>query len=143
MLAGLRPSAAADAGEPIAIVANQNCPIEDISFERLRSLYDGNLTELGGGQQVSLGENTLLAERFYAVLLGKSEIKVRRNWIRRVYSGSSAVPPKTMKQTDEIVRFIESTPNGICFVEYGKVTEGTKILRINGLAPSSAEYPLK
>ncbi|MFQ6604625.1 MAG: hypothetical protein ACE5D8_03620 [Fidelibacterota bacterium] len=124
----------------IAIVVHPDNPIESISREELEHFYNGSLTQFPDGTTVVLVEHNPTADRFYQILLNKSYIKVKKQWIRYVFSGRTANPPEEISNTLKLQEFVLANRGAIAFLPYEDVTINVKFLAVDGHNVSHEHY---
>lgn len=120
--------------DPIAIIVNEKCPVNNISEEQLGEIFAGHYThwrDVGGPDEpiivVIPGKNTAAFDNFTSQVMKRKDIK---------YDFLS------YKSTG-VLDIVERFPFAISFAAQGAAAkhEGIKMLKINGLAPMAKGYP--
>jgi ABC-type phosphate transport system substrate-binding protein len=127
----------------IVVVVNPSNPLRDLSLEELRRLYLGRTTTFRQNLPVILLEQAELRKAFYPAALGMNEGRIKRHWIGVVFSGESAIPPKTISGSDALKHLVAQTPGAIGFLDFPAADRSVRVLTINGLRPVDASYPLR
>lgn len=126
----------------IAVVVNENNTIENLKLDELKRIYLGNLTFFQNKQPIVLGEYEPAAVDFYRILMDQTVLKIKKHWIAVVFSGKNANPPINLKDTIRTLEFLKENPGGITFLPVSEVSEGMKIVTIDGISPEQPDYPL-
>jgi ABC-type phosphate transport system substrate-binding protein len=127
----------------IAVIVSSNSPIADLSMEQLRRIYLGSTTTFPGVGAVILVEHPPEREAFYRAALGMTEDRVKRHWIRVVFAGDDAAPPKEIDDPGAVSRFVADHPAAIAFITVSAVQPEVKVVTIDGRRPGDADYPLR
>lgn len=123
------------AKDGIAIIVNENNPLESISLEEVELIFTGDVTDWSG---ISTETGTISA------------------YTRNTSSGTYAVFQKLGMQSrdygsdtqkmagnEQIATEVANNPNGIGYVGLAYIkTPGVKVLPVDGSMPEDAEYPL-
>ncbi len=115
----------------IVIIVHPENPIADISREDLEHLYNGSLTTFSDGTPVTLVEHHPTAEVFYQILLNKSYIKIKKQWIRYVFSGRTASPPVEISDDKTLQEYVLTHRGAIAFFPVDEITTNVKILTVD------------
>ncbi len=115
----------------IVIIVHPDNPIQSITREQLEHLYNGTLTQFPDGTTVTLVEHKPTAETFYQTLLNKSYIKIKKQWIRYVFSGRTANPPEEISNTTKLQEFVLANRGAIAFLPYEDIDAPVKIIAID------------
>ena len=132
-----------EARAQIVVVVNPRNPVRDLSLEELRRLYLGRTTTFRQNQPVMLLEQADTRRAFYRAALGMNEARVKRHWIGIVFSGETAIPPRTIAGVEELKRTVAQNAGAIGFLDLAAADQSVKVLTINGLHPGDAAYPLR
>lgn len=123
------------AKDGIAIIVHESSPLDSISLEEIEMLFSGDVTDwsaitLQSGQVSAYTRNT--SSGTYAVFqkMGMSS---------RDYGSDT----QKMAGNEQIAAEVAKNPNGIGYVGLAYInTPGVKVLPIDGINPTSADYPL-
>lgn len=127
----------------IAVVVHRDNPVHDLPLAALRRLYLGQTTTFNDGQRVVLLEYTPMQASFYKKALGMSPDLVHRHWIGLVFQGEDANPPQPFRDPDAVKHYVADHPGAIAFMDLRAVDATVKVIRVGGLAPADAQYPLR
>lgn len=136
---GLDPS---QSREPIAVVVHPSNPADALTMEDLRRLYLGGITLFDHRERVELLESSNERVRFYRAALGMGEDRLKRHWVSRVFAGDPGSPPEEFRDAQDLVRYVATHPGAIAFVPSNLVDGSVKVVRIEGLRPTEAAYPI-
>jgi ABC-type phosphate transport system substrate-binding protein len=131
---------------PIAIVAHKDTPVESLSMEELRSIFLADRQFWGNRTRITLlirapqsDERTFVLERIYQM----SEAQFRQYWIAKMFRAEVPRGPKIVLSTGMTLDLVVAIPGSISFAPADAVTDNVKVIRVDGLLPSDAGYPLK
>ncbi len=127
----------------IVVVVNDSNSISDLTLDELRRIYLGKTTAFPNGKEIVLMEYAHLCEKFYKAVLNMTELKVRKHWIKVVFSGEYATPPIEYHDPDEIKNLVCKKRGAICFVRLSDLEDCMKVLTIGGKEPDDEGYPLR
>lgn len=141
--AGL-PVAAAD-NNTIAIVVRPDVPVDNLSFAELRRLMLGDRQYWTSNLRVTLlvrapgaRERDVVLKTIYQM----SEAQYRQYWIAKVFRAEAASGPRIVYSSEMAVELASQIPGAVAFVDSTQIPSGLKVLKINGLLPREAGYPL-
>jgi hypothetical protein len=128
----------------VAVVVSAANPITNISVADLRKMFAGGKRSWPGGQAMKLitrgpgspERHTLLK------LLAMSEIDYRQYWAAQVFRGDADAEPLTVPSIGMQKEALNLYPGAITLVSIHDVKPGMKVLKIDGLLPGAAGYPL-
>jgi ABC-type phosphate transport system substrate-binding protein len=130
------------ASAQVAVIVHRSNPMSSVTIEELRSIYLGQTT-LFGKIRIVLVSNPEARTLFDEVVLRMNPERLKRHWIRMVFSGDGAVPPRVIQDSEALKQFVAQNPGAIAFLD-GRLTDGTiKILRVNSRFPADPAYPLR
>ena len=131
---------------PIAIVVHKDAPVEDLSMEKLRSIFLADQQFWDDRTRISLlvraptsEERTFVLDRIYQM----SEAQFRQYWIAKMFRAEIPRGPKIVFSTDMTLELVVAVPGSISFIRASEVTDDVKVVRIDGKVPSDEGYPLK
>jgi ABC-type phosphate transport system substrate-binding protein len=146
-LLGLPSGAGAAGGGDIAIVVNKANKTDSISLKDLKQIFAGERTRWPDGEKVqTLATSPAMPEHKAAVrfLFGMSEPEYQKYCIHAAFVGEQQKVPRESGASVAVLGLVAAVPGAVGFVRAGLVMPGTavKILKVNGLAPGEAGYPL-
>ena len=138
------PGAAAESNA-IAIVAAPSLPVDSLSFAELRRVMLGDRQFWSSNLKVTLlvrapgaRERDVVLKTIYQM----SEAQFRQYWIAKVFRAEAAGAPRIVYSNEMAAELAVQIPGAVAFVDATQVPKGVKILKINGLLPGQAGYPL-
>jgi hypothetical protein len=140
----LTPPATAQANE-IAVVVSSGNSTANIGFAELRRVFAGTKRSWPDGQSIKLitrgpgcPERLLLLK-----LLAMSEIEYRQYWTAQVLRGDADAEPLTVPSVGMQKEALRLFPGAISLVNVHDVKPGMKVIKVDGLLPGAAGYPLQ
>ncbi len=145
LLTALAPAQSAPA-EDIAVIVNTTNPVEGISSAELRKFFAGEKRSWHASMPVVLivrapesRERTVLLSH----VLKMTESDYKQYWVKKIYSGEVPREPTTLFSNVSQMETIRAERGGIALISVRDVHSGVKVLKIDGLLPGVAGYPLK
>lgn len=142
-------SVAADevvASSAIAIVVHKDTEVENLSLEELRSIFLADRQFWQNRRRIILlvrapqsDERDFVLNRIYKM----SEAQFRQYWIGKMFRAEVPRGPKIVFSTDMTLELVIAIPGSISFMRAVDVTEGVKLVRVDGRLPSEFGYPLQ
>ena len=141
------PSAAQEQERPaIAIVVHPTVSVDDLSFDELRTIFLGERQFWPDRSRITLlvrapvaYEREVVLNRIYRM----SEDEFRQYWIAKMFRAEVASGPKLVYSNDMARQLVTAIPGAITFMPASETDERVKTLRIDGVLPSEAGYPLR
>jgi hypothetical protein len=146
LLAGVWPAPVLGQGTDIAVVANPQVPVDNVSLPELRRMLLGDREFWTAGERITLLIRAPVArERDAAVqtVCKMTEAQFRQHWIGKVFRAQTPSGPKIVYSVDMALDQVAHTPGAITFVAASAVPKGAKILKIDGLSPGQPGYKLR
>jgi ABC-type phosphate transport system substrate-binding protein len=136
---------AAQQGGEVAIVVNPDNPITSISMADLRKVFGGDKQSWGSFAAVPFVRAAKAHERdvLLTVIMKMTDAQFQEYWVKKVYSGAVAHEPLALMSTGMQLEAVRSQKGGIALINVQDVKDGVKVIKVDGLAPGSAGYPLK
>jgi len=78
-----------------------------------------------------------------STLCRMTEAQFRQHWIAKVFRNESPTGPKIAYSEDSALDQVSRLPGAITLVAASAVTDGVKVVRIDGLLPGDPGYPLR
>lgn len=142
-----RVQAAAQAGADIAVIVNNDVPVDNLTYAELRRVLLGDREFWAPGMRVALLVRAPVArERDAAVknVCKMTEAQFRQHWIGKVFRNDTASGPKIVYSTEMAIDQVKRTTGALTFVEASATSgKGLKILKIDGKLPGQAGYLIK
>lgn len=152
LAAGAPPSGASagrvqpKGGEPLAIVVHRSNPVDDLSLRELRRIFMLDTQTWPHGRKITVVlREPGQPERREAIELvcGISEADYDRHVLLQTFRGQVGGGPRSIHSASAMLRFVFNAPGAIGYVRAREVDDSTKVLRIGGLLPQDAGYPLR
>jgi hypothetical protein len=141
---------AAVVGQPrplqIAIVVHPQAPVDNLTFAEMRRVFRGERQYWTPDVPIVLLIRAPVAQEREVILkrvYGMSEAQFKQFWIAKIFRDEAAVVPKILYSNDQISDLVAAIPGSIGFVDAAAVRPGLKVLKIDGLLPGQAKYPLQ
>ena len=128
VLLALLPAGSVVAG--IVVVANPAVGIAALSRDDVINIFLGRFRTLSSGvaaQPVDLPASEPEKEGFYHLLVNKDLATINAYWARLVFSGRTT-PPRQAQSTEDLIRFVSSTPGAVGYLDRTKVDGRVKIV---------------
>ncbi|HEY2390835.1 MAG TPA: hypothetical protein VGK22_06650 [Candidatus Angelobacter sp.] len=143
MLAGYKASA--QQGD-VAVIVNPANPVDSITTADLHKLFAGDKASWGGGLAATPFVRAAPARErdvLLKVILKMTDAQYQEYWVKKVYSGAAAHEPLSLMSTGMQMDAVRSQKGGIALVNASEVKDGVKVIKVDGLMPGAAGYPLK
>ena len=139
----LAPRARAQTDD-IAVVVSSGNGATNISLGDLRKMFAGAKRSWPGGQAIKLiTRGPGCPERLVLLkLLAMSEIEYKQYWTAQVFRGDADAEPLTVPSVGMQKEALSIFPGGVSLVNLRDVKPGMKVIKVNGLPPGAAGYPL-
>ena len=146
LLGALIPAESAAAKLPIAVIAHQQVPVDDLSLAELRRIFLGERQSWSQELTITLlmpprgsAERQVLLERIYEQ---RSEVHYQQHWINKLFGDQAPVGPKMTGSTEMSASLARVIPGAVALVPADQIPRDVKVLRIDGKLPSDSGYPL-
>jgi ABC-type phosphate transport system substrate-binding protein len=136
------PVCLAQSGD-IAVVVNQNNPVDHLSVQEVRKIFAGEKRSWAGGSPIKLFVRAPgTRERVTLLkLLDMSEDQYKRYWTAAVFRGEAQSEPIALFSNGMQKEAIGVYPGGIALVNAQDVKSGMKMVKVEGHLPGEAGYP--
>jgi hypothetical protein len=139
----LSPRATSQADD-IAVVVSPGNPATNISLGDLRKFFAGAKRSWPGDVPIKLvtrGPGCM--ERLVLLrLLKMSEGEYKQYWTAQVFRGEADTEPLVVPSVGMQKEALKIFPGAISLVNVGDVKPGMKVIKVDGLLPGTAGYPL-
>lgn len=136
-------STVAEEGTSLAVVVSIDNPISNLSLVELQRIYLGKTTLFPDGQEIELIEHAQSVEQFCLKGLEMTTLRFRKHWLKLIFSGGYATPPKECERIEDIDKLLCRNVGAICFVPTASVESCMKVLTIDSLGVNDEGYVLK
>jgi phosphate transport system substrate-binding protein len=130
----------------LAIVVHRSNPVDNLTFAELRRIFMLDTQTWSHGRKITV----VLREKgqperadTIRIVCGLSQRDYDRHILFRTFQGSVGVGPRSIQSAPAMLRFVYSAPGAIGHVNADEVDASVKVLRIDGLLPDDAQYPLR
>lgn len=111
-----------------------NSSVSDaLSADDIKAIYLGKKTQLVDGQAAKPAyPDTIdaVGTAFFTDVVKKSHKKFKKYWVKRVFAGNG-VPPKSLSNDGDVIKYVTNNPGGIGFVSEGtSLPNGVKTIPI-------------
>ena len=128
----------------IAVVVNQDNPVQKLSYADLRKIFAGERRSWAGGTVVRLVVRPAGTRERDALLrlLQMDETGYEQYWTAKVYRGEAQFPPVVLPSVGMTREAIVTYPGAIALIEVNDVKPDMKVLKIDSHLPGEPGYPL-
>jgi len=143
---GGQPLLAQKSDVGVAVVVNADTPINNLSLAEVRKIFLGDRQYWTANIPVVLLMRAPVARERDVVLktiYQMSESRFKQYWIAKIFRAESASAPKVVYSNDMANELVAAIPGAIAFIDSRDVKPGTKVVRVEGLLPGDAGYPLR
>jgi ABC-type phosphate transport system substrate-binding protein len=121
-------AAVAQAAKFDVIVNSANTNTVDL--EKIRNIFLGRVRSFKEGEParpLDLPEGSPVRSKFYAALLGKSDMDMKLYWSTSIFTGAG-IPPKTLENEASVIQNVKNNPSAIGYVPAGSADKGVRVL---------------
>lgn len=137
----------ADASAACVLVASEDVPLEDVTFEEIRRLYLFRKQFWSPGKPVNLilvesqlAPGSCLLDRIYRMDANAFRAMVRR----KIYAAEIEVAPKVVTSESDALAYATHGEGVLTLVPASAVGDaGVRVLKIDGRLPGEPGYPLE
>jgi len=134
------------AQSPIAIVVHKDSEVENLAMDQLRNIFLANQQFWPDRTRIILlvrapksDERDFVLNTIYQM----DEAQFRKYWIAKMFRAEVPRGPKIVFSTDMTLELVVAIPGSISFISADRVSDGVRVLRVDGKLPSDDGYPLK
>lgn len=99
----------------VVIVVPAKSSIDSLSTKELQKLFKGQF-ESSKETPIQIVEYVPLSDAFYTQLYGLNAYAMGKHWLRLIFSGERALPPKSFSEISRFMRFLVTHDNTIGFL---------------------------
>ena len=114
----------------IVVIINSDNPLEQLTRHQVVDLYMGRqLLFPDGTSALPLDQAMHTTERaiFYRKLVNRRVAEINAYWARLLFSGRAS-PPRSMIDSDEILRTVRNNPGAIGYIDEDQVDQTVKVV---------------
>lgn len=130
----------------VAVVANADVPVDNLSIFEVRHIFRGEKQYWKSNLKVVLlvpPEGAHERDVMLHVIYRMSESEYKQYWIGRIFRAEAISAPKTAESSTTAKQLVTMLSGCITLMNPGNVRPGDKILRVDGKAPGEKGYPLR
>lgn len=130
----------------VAVVANADVPVDNLSIFEVRHIFRGEKQYWKSNLKVVLlvpPEGAHERDVMLHVVYRMSESEYKQYWIGRIFRAQAISPPKTAESSTTAKNLLTRLSGCITLMSAGDVRPGDKILKVDGKAPGEKGYPLR
>src|SRR5574337_342329 len=103
--------------------------IEPFDCATVQKIYTGRVVEVGGisVKPINVSSGDPMRQRFLQVFLKQDDENYIAYWTVRRYIGKG-VPPKEVPNAAEVIRYVQSTPGAIGYIDESSMVPGLNVL---------------
>ena len=133
-------------GIAVAIVVHPETAVSNLSMAQLRKIFLAEQQFWDDNTRITLLvkapgaiERELVLDRIYAM----NEAQFRKYWIAKMFRAEVPSGPKLVFSSNMALELVTAIDSSITFLNAEEITPQIKVLRIDGLLPTEADYPLR
>lgn len=145
-LAALSPRSAHAQSGGVAIVVNSSAPVQNMSMDQLRRVFQAEQQFWSDGTRITLlvrapqaYERDVVLNRIYRM----DEEQFRQYWVAKMFRAEVPAGPQVVYSAQMARELVAVIPGAITFMPASEVAASTRVLRIEGKLPGEAGYPLQ
>lgn len=134
------------AAEAMAVIVGPGTPVDNLSFAEMRRVFLGERQYWNAETPVVLivrapvaPERQVVLERIYRM----TESQFKQYWIARIFRAEATSTPKVVYSNQTINELVATIPGAISLVRADAIQPGVRTIKIDGLLPGEANYPLR
>jgi ABC-type phosphate transport system substrate-binding protein len=130
----------------MAVVVNPSTPISDLSMAEVRKVFRGDRQYWTKDVPVVLlirAPKSRERDVILRTLYDMSESQFKQYWIAKIFRAEATAAPKIVYSNDMAKELVSVIPGAIAFIPQNDVSEGLKVVKIDGRMPGEPGYPLK
>jgi ABC-type phosphate transport system substrate-binding protein len=128
------------------VVVNPSTPISDLSMAEVRKVFRGDRQYWTKDVPVVLlirAPKSRERDVILRTLYDMSESQFKQYWIAKIFRAEATAAPKIVYSNDMAKELVSVIPGAIAFIPQNDVTEGLKVVKVDGHMPGEPGYPLK
>ena len=140
------PDQQANVADALAIIVHRSNPVDTVTRNELRRIFMLDTQTWPNGRKITVVlRQKGQPERAEAIRLvcGMSESEYDQHVLFQMFGGNIGLGPRAILSASAMLRFVFNTPGAIGYVRADEADGSTKVLRVDGMPPSEARYPLR
>jgi len=111
----------------VSVVANKSVSESALNAVQVANIFSLTVTQWSDGSKVVVFNQTGSASDLFYKGIGKSEISLKKEWMKKQLTGA-AKAPESLGSDADVLSKVASTPGAIGFVKSSSVTGDVKVL---------------
>ena len=144
VVATARPSAQEAAVPAAVVIVHPGVQVASLTLDQFRDVLLGDQQHWQGGARITVLRPASGVE--WATVLARalrlSPLTYDRRMANKLYSGELSALPRLVSSATEMRRLVATTPGSVGVIPQRDIDNSVKVLRLNGLLPQDAGYPL-
>jgi ABC-type phosphate transport system substrate-binding protein len=132
--------------EGLAIVVNQNNPINNLTLWQLREIFLGEKRWWSNHRRITLAampRGTAERRTMRRVIYKMNDRDLEKYFFFGLYRGELVTSPTTLETPRDVAAFVARRPGAVGYLRASDVNNSVKVVRVNGLLPGDDGYPLR
>ncbi len=145
LLLGALEALGGDKSNAVAIVANPNSPLENVSLAELAKYIKLQKSKAPDGSKITVVYQEAGRPERQAVLdrvLQMSDADLGRYFLQATFTGAISAAPKALPDGESVARFIAATPGSMGYMRASEVGDAVKTIKVDGKSPGDEGYPI-
>jgi phosphate transport system substrate-binding protein len=133
-------------GSDMAVVVNPSTPVTDLTMAEVRKVFRGDRQYWTKDVPVVLlirAPKSRERDVILRTLYDMSEAQFKQYWIAKIFRAEATASPKIVYSNDMAKELVTVIPGAIAFIPQNDVSEGLKVVKVDGHMPGEPGYPLK
>jgi hypothetical protein len=127
----------------VAVIVNPANSLEELSLDKVRRLFLGQVKTFPTGSRARLAWHTGSAGTFDRSALGLQPEIVRSRWMAMIFRGEAKGFPTELSSPEDVKQFVRSHVDAIAFLPQADVDGTVKVLTIEGKRPGDVGYVIR
>jgi len=130
----------------IAVVVNASNPLSEIKLATLRKMVLGDQTNWSNHESVLLVLRQPGIPEQDAMLRSVAHMdaaQFRQYWSAKVFRGEAPAEPLSVPSSGLASEYVATHPGAIAFIRGADLRRDLKVLKVDGILPGEANYPIQ
>lgn len=130
----------------IAVVVNSSNPLSEVTLATLRKLVLGEQTKWSNHQSVLLVLRQPGIPEQDAILRSVAHMdatQFRQYWSAKVFRGEAPTEPLSVPSSGLASEYVATHAGAVAFIRGTDVRRDLKVLKVDGILPGEANYPIQ
>jgi ABC-type phosphate transport system substrate-binding protein len=129
----------------VAIIVNKGNSVDAMTAKQLKQIFAGEKARWADGQKIqTLATGAATPEHKVAIrfLFGMSEPDYQKYCLHATFVGTPQLVPRDSGTSQAVLNFVALIPGAIGFIRADLAGSSVKVVKIDGMSPGDAGYPL-